>query len=394
MGNYSKVQFISWEIHTGPGKQNNNQDNYAGYSDSSGLDPRLDYRSQYFDIQLRARYVMDAVEKAYNKVVSTGDDSTTLKVFMAPEFLMRGAGGAYIQDMIVGWESTSPTAELQEGWTGLVGELKSIVNDKKFNDWVFVFGTALGASYPSVDKSLFERFKASFKQLISGNVAPEQSNTNIDLSKAEVYNNAFVLFGGDNSAAQLVVRKFYKSGIDFVTGPQYGIIVNDQATHLDQEKQKPDDLTVNEGSCIFSVPFIKLANDRPLTFGLEICLDHAKQRLVDTGKNVDIQLVPSGGMSLEADALALETAAGQVSGKYAFNCDGLNNLQTGDGAHTQIWSNTETKPGIQRDQTSTVENEAIPVTDSVTFGDLKVPAAQLWKNNAGSVRVLTPLNLS
>ena len=64
---------------------------------------------------------------------------------MAPEFLYRGKGGAYIHDLINGWTETPPPTEFNltgfDRFPGLFGYLKRFAAEDKFKDWLFVFGT-------------------------------------------------------------------------------------------------------------------------------------------------------------------------------------------------------------------------------------------------------------
>ena len=85
MPNYSKVQFIAWEIYTGPVYQNRLADHYPGIAPALG-DRRWDVLSQCLDISARVQFTKKALDAAYE---SADQDENTLKVFMAPEFLYR-----------------------------------------------------------------------------------------------------------------------------------------------------------------------------------------------------------------------------------------------------------------------------------------------------------------
>jgi hypothetical protein len=162
MTNYTHVQFISWEIYTGPNRGppppppwriDQDGTSYTGivFGDRNDPDNRLDIWGQLYDIGERLQFTYKATEEAYKLAVKR---STTLKVFMAPEFLYRGMGGAYIHDLINGWIKQSPD-ELNlwgeyDRFPGLFGYLKSHAAQNKFNDWLFVFGTAISASFPAI----------------------------------------------------------------------------------------------------------------------------------------------------------------------------------------------------------------------------------------------------
>ena len=104
MPNYSKVQFIAWEIYTGPVYQNRLADHYPGIAPALG-DRRWDVLSQCLDISARVQFTKKALDAAYE---SADQDENTLKVFMAPEFLYRGAAGAYLFDLLNGWDGGRP----------------------------------------------------------------------------------------------------------------------------------------------------------------------------------------------------------------------------------------------------------------------------------------------
>src|SRR5215469_750997 len=148
MANYTHVQFISWEVYTGPNRGpqpwpiNRDGIGYTGIgrgsaTDTPGLtipdpagDNRLDIEAQIVDIEERIQFTGKAIEEAY-KLAAT--NATTLKVFMAPEFLYRGKGGAYIHDLINGW-TEQPPSEFNllyrrfDGFPGLFGYLKRLAS--------------------------------------------------------------------------------------------------------------------------------------------------------------------------------------------------------------------------------------------------------------------------
>ena len=116
-----------------------------------------------------------------------------------------------------------------------------------------------------------------------------------------------------------------------------------------------------EGCARFSLPELCRKDGSELCFGVEICLDHAltcplnitneacthctrSGRLNMTGPAVDLQIVPSCGMSLKPDALCLTQ---KQPGSYAFNCDGLTILQGMLGCHSQFWTSRESGGQVQ-----------------------------------------------
>lgn len=406
MSNYSKVQFISWEIHTGPFIVTAVPAGQTGfYSGLCNLTPdrRTDALGQCWDIDARLLFLADAITKASAVADST---ATTLKVFLAPEFLFRGAGGAYLHDLINGWTGPAPAefglpAPYNNNWKGLFGGLQAIVSNAKYENWLFVFGTAISASFPTGQAS-------GGKYLL-------------DPSKpGEIYNTALIQRGGvGNTGSNYASRKHYISGIDFLTwyaNANGAAHVNGTVQPADPAAIIPADVMGElEGGAVFSIPNINDAGGAALVFGIEVCLDHAYGggnganqfgRLRSANQNVKIQLVPSGGMDLKEASIRLTPAAGPTPHSYAFNCDGLGNLTAPwAGSHTQIWNGQNgaaVPPACKLVEASNgaalAGTQVAAVTNHVVTPHGAVADAMLWSNGsgvqgAGHVRVCTPLAL-
>lgn len=391
MSNYSKVQFISWEVHTGPfvipGTAKGNPDValYSGLLDPAP-DKRTDALGQCWDIDARLAFTADAISKAE---LSSDRSPGTLKVFMAPEFLYRGAGGAYLHDLIDGWASKAPAefnlpAPYSGPWPGLFGGLRALVRDAKYEDWIFVFGTAVSASFPSAKQG-------------NGKFV-------IDTSKpGEIYNSALIqrgglLHGGDN----YVSRKHYISGIDFLNwNASVKQHVAGTVLPLDPSTVLPADvLGVPEGGAVFRIPGINDSKTKPIDFGIEICLDHiasgssanAYGRLRTAGQFVRIQLVPSGGMRLKPESICLQPAGVPTPRSYAFNCDGLGNIDGSPGSHTQLWNGTNGAIVLPANRlvdanggVALADTRLSAVITQVRQAQVLVSADMLW-NSGGSVK--------
>src|SRR5215469_12918236 len=461
MTNYSHVRFISWEVYTGPNRgprpwsMTSDGISYTGIG-KENVDNRLDIEGQIEDIRQRLQFTYYAVTQAHN-LATAYSGFPVLKVFMAPEFLYRGKGGAYIHDLINGWTKQPPDEFNLRGFDrfpGLFGYLKDFVRDNKFNDWLFVFGTAISASFPA-------RFKTT-----GGSV--------VDSTKmGEIYNTALIQRGGEfaDDAHAYATRKRYISGIDFIKS-QYraknftlGDVV--PADRLDLEPNE----TNREGSATFTINGINDKDGQPIMFGLEVCLDHAIStprnpqpplwanstvyaigkevispddglryacriahtssaspttftqdknnnpgrwvtwgRLRTADKWVKIQLVPSGGMRLQPASIRLLPAAGPTPQSYAFNCDGLTTLGANSewGAHTQIWNGANGMIPVPPENQLINANYGQPVSntrmlkvdDEGTVWPPRVEerrtyyASHLWDLGAGYVRTteLLPLD--
>jgi hypothetical protein len=401
MSNYSKVQFVSWELHTGPfvSPMNNQVGFYSGLCNLTP-DHRTDLLGQCWDIDARLLFVADAMGKA---CALADNSAATLKVFLAPEFLFRGAGGAYLHDLINGWQAGAPTefglrGKYADKWGGLFGGLQALANNAKYENWLFVFGTAVSASFPT-------RKAENGKYLLD----PAQYG--------EIYNSALIQRGGvGHTADNYASRKQYISGIDFIKW--YGIPNSTAHTAnsvlpADPQALIPADVMgVVEGGSVFTIQNINDGTGNAIPFGIEVCLDHACSgnganhfgRLRTANQNVKIQLVPSGGMHLIEASIRLLPAAGPTPHSYAFNCDGLGNLGgPARGCHTQIWNGANGGAVAAANKLVEASNGAAlagtqlaAVVNQVATPNGNVTDAALWNNGngvqgAGHVRVCQPL---
>jgi hypothetical protein len=263
----------------------------------------------------------------------------TLKIFVMPEFFFRGATGAY--DM----------AHVQQVISALSDEVKS--ND--WADWLFVFGTIVGFSeqHPS-DQSWID-------WLLNAVGIGSKATT-------EIYNFALVMRGGKTvDADRHIVMKDSISNIDFINDVDASLpvvppdlllrpairYVTGGAAGPGRENQ----FFNNDGSGIFECAGIR--------FGMEICLDHLKKRLVASPQipgdtQVQVQLVTSCGMNIKQPSLLLDESG------YAFCCDGAG------------WGATASQPMAQDVQTwrgtviplggDAVNVDGVPITLDQLFG--------------------------
>lgn len=402
MSNYSKVQFISWEVHTGPFVVTTAPKTgwYSGLLDP-GPDKRTDALGQCWDIEARLAFTADAIAKA-SAAKNIDPSATTLKVFMAPEFLFRGAGGAYLHDLIGGWERAPAgfglPAPYSGRWGGLFGGLRALAANPKYEDWLFVFGSALSAAFPTA--------------------RARDGKYEIDpLAPGEIYNTALIQRGGaTHGGDNYVSRKHYISGIDFINW-NGAVRQHTRGTvlPLDRRAVVPADVMgVNEGGAVFRIPSVNDGAGKPIDFGIEICLDHAVSggnsanafgRIRTANQFVKIQLVPSGGMQLEPASIRLQPPGAATPKSYAFNCDGLGNMDFSPGSHTQVWNGANGAPVPAANQLVQVNGgaalattEVAAVLAQVATAHGAVTADQLWNNGqgvngAGSVRVLKAYDL-
>lgn len=271
----TKVQFIAYEINTFPRAVKGGKSIYVGKSD-----PPTDARD-------RVDLFQEAVETAYAD--SSWDRSKgTLKIFMAPEFYFRGTRGAY---------------PLENYFVVLEG-LKTVLEDSRYEGWLFVCGSVIARFLGDAEST-----GDSGNDMLIQNIVP-------------------VIKGGSKDEPRVVIKE-HMSGIDFIedggTVRRNDFEMSDvqhplagrpgffgHSTNTGAGKEAQGELKYS-GLGIF--------DEYGLTFGLEVCLDHALKRLRKSppGKNqafVQIQLIPSAGMDIRDDA----TVA--VRGGLVLNCDG------------------------------------------------------------------------
>lgn len=274
----ASIQCIGYQINTGT-------DFTSGPPKYRGM---ADVRS---DIILRTNVLKDAIRVAAE---SPSLDGAAVKIFMAPEFFFRDATGAYPV------ESVSDVPERMRAYT----------SRPQFRNWIFVLGTALG--YLKADAGV------------------------------EVFNIALVQRGGTESADAadcLLVYKEYISHVDFIrqfftalceccNPPQplrcshSGNIAakpwTDQLARQAQIAGGVNPLVPTQGSrdlnsarkstgsenSVSGLGGQGLFSMAGITFGLEVCLDHAMGRLrgaPSRGAQVQVHLIPSAGMTILDD---------------------------------------------------------------------------------------------
>jgi hypothetical protein len=295
---YKNVQFIGYNIDTAP-KDAVWKEGFIISGTALGLaDPKEDIKS-------RVALMQNAIQVAEP---NADTDKSTLKVFMSPEFYFRGKKGAYTMD------------EVQI----VISSLQETIKDAKYSDWLFVFGSIVG--YSEKEESIFRKFY---------NIITSSQ------TEKEAYNIILVQKGGygDNEADRdkgaHVVMKEFLSNMDFLLKPNsgFGFFGKDRsgihhlgggATGAGREQQ-----VVNyDGLGIFESDGI--------TFGLEVCLDHAKKRLAKSPQlpkesMIQVQLIPSCGMNIQNFSVVT------VQNGLVFNVDGYGTPpQTASAALQQI----------------------------------------------------------
>ena len=250
-------------------------------------------------------------------------DSTILKIFMAPEFFFRGRYGAYTPDVAA---DIFPLLRSGDGGT----------NGAVFKDWLFVLGTTISASIDAVTWCFTCNSNAD---IVFKKQTTNPAKTKAECSKGLGHNVGEGIFGAtiDNVALiqkgseTFLVAKEYTSGIDFRDEGGGGFVLL-----KDKGVRREFDVRSTQGSVESRIPS-RFTDERMgggvfnfdgITFGMEICLDHITPKM-GSAENLQIQLIPSAGM----DIRTMRT----VTDGIAFNVDGVrgdSDVKINDMAHT------------------------------------------------------------
>ena len=280
---YNKAQFISYQLNTFTSYINGSNWSYLGNSDSDS------------DINYRVGVMIKCIEEA-KKSSKIDTDSTTLKIFMAPEFYFRGNAGAYPIEKI----------------STILEKLRAHTKSSDYRDWLFVFGTAIGWME-----------------------VPGKPNTK------EIVNAALVQKGGVANAHNdtcKIVMKEYISHIDFARtfngnwsnpSDRVGVVDGNPLTKLAPTSGSRDlnvqpSSAINKtnersasgygGGCLFSIDGVE--------FALEICLDHYKERVKTYADTTQGLQVPQIHLITSAGAEIVEDGVFTVPNGLMFNVDG------------------------------------------------------------------------
>lgn len=322
---YEKIQFVGYSIDTGP-KDVGGNDVYLG----------LDNATQ--DIDARCILMRRAMETALANIETSSPPDETLTVFMAPEFFFRGARGAYDMDHV----------------QYAISQLQLIAAQPQWQNWLIIFGTILGEWDESDDPGATKR-AINFALIQNGGVA-----------------------ASGNSGARIITKEL-KSDIDFISGvANPGGILWGEIEHMDPGPTGPGreaQLINYDGAGIFETCGI--------TWAADICLDHLDGRLLNSpqlpGSNeVQVQLVPSGGASIEDDSIIAET------GGLVFNVDGLN------GSSVTLVCNTP--PPTIIDDLDVVDVPDADIDLPNVSPPKSVPTTDLYQYGAGEIVIYDPVD--
>lgn len=178
---YTKVQYFGFQIYTGgapaflpnevddDGDHNTNTNNGTttpnpecigrhSYGEAeTETDPVLQcylgHNDPIRDVQRRLAIMAAAVERAYNE--SQPSSASTLKIFVAPEFYWRGVEGAYrvgnLTDTVTVVDGNDHPCRHHRSnpICAILRGLQELVQDVRYKDWLFVFGTIVASQSTS-----------------------------------------------------------------------------------------------------------------------------------------------------------------------------------------------------------------------------------------------------
>lgn len=322
-----------------------------GYRVKTAFDKFKGDVDDWEDMKKKCEDMKTAIRAAYQLANAHHADGTMLKVFMAPEFFFRGINGAYDHADISGQVARKAEPGISEvkGKRALMDIMGDEINQDIYKDWLFVLGTAIAATKLTQTVCAqcsgeleWKRDSARKKTRPVCKSNSAHSGTQEKVLGAFVDNIAFI----QKEKQHYIVTKELVSHIDYVTssvvkdkvtvrGEQLDVIRHAQSSTYDTASNKPTKFQDERmGGGIFIMDGV--------TIGLEVCLDHAATTTSDTGgrlsnaSNIQIQLVPSAGMTISA----LRTKSGGI----VFNVDG-------SGPHVQVVG-SGAKPEIRYDQGS------------------------------------------
>lgn len=372
---FTKVQFIGIALCTTPANLNSIAETsddgyYAGLpNDTEDLTARL----CIVKASIRSALLSSKIDMS----------KETLKIFVFPEFFMRGVLGAYYNEVP------------QYAETFLADHFKNVLNElnesdfKIGDDYLFVLGTILCSknyidykkepnisTYKTGDHLLDLYYRIFPRNMTNGNAITETSSVGINsllkiaderyaadsaifscnciendtdiesysdilrktldycdsVASLEIENRCVIISGSaamsnerDNSINSefepIIVQKKYKSKEDFILNYSNSDAVVPFEKYLQTTTKYPDIDTSKGENKKYPADGLAIFEYGGLKVGIDICLDHSRQRLVNhLYKNpddyLDLQIVTSCGMSVRSNAVIAK------EGGIVFNCDG------------------------------------------------------------------------
>lgn len=278
---YTGTQFISFTINTFGGFANKGECEGREVDASTGTCYLGNNKNITEDVEHRLSLLYEVLDNLKGDVRSgepkIDHRSDVLKIFMLPEFYLRGPDGAY------------PMQELLDDGILLntANEIHQYISVPEFSDYLFVFGTVI--AYSKAD---------------TNNAAPYRQWDVPTMEDDEVlyYNFAPVFKGGpDSSRQKYIFTKKSISAIDFLSNTMLPNPTNDNVKAYDRVPDSFKYMLESRDVKLIENSVIEVDGIR---IGVEICLDHKKgvlwENLQNTNEDlVDVLLITSAGMAIE-----------------------------------------------------------------------------------------------
>jgi len=347
---YDFIQFIGFRVRTGI---------HSDYVPSGMIFNNIPYPSfikdmkyvgipdQTKDVDQRLATLQDGIEKAF---AGADPSPTILKIFVTPEFFFQPPSGYY------DYEHTQK----------IIGSLKKMVEDNKFKNWHFIFGSIIG------DGRGLQSFLTTVK------------STKID--------NLVMQLQGGVGAASFQAFKANVSPIDFLSenGKSYfdtntaGQPVIVRIRHPKDTLKYEDVKKISKVAYEYSV----LSQVDGLDYGVEICLDHAvgvmrnSFKMTAYGRPI-VHIITSCGMNIMAQNVCARP------GGYVFLCDGIAPYTILARVDNKSYSQADPAPFSSFESSLKNEIDSLPFPKAqrggITFKsiDFKVNPAVFQDINAG-----------
>ena len=269
---YIATQFISFTINTLGGMAEHGECE-GRKVDPNGVCYLGDGQNITHDVQHRLQIVKKVLKLIKNDSFKESPDidhiDNVLKIVALPEFFWRGPNGAYT------------TLELNSVFVHFADELKEMVRDDFFNDFLFCFGTVIAARVPDDPRDPWQK--------------------KLHASQVEYFNFSPIIKGGSDYCTYVVLKK-YISGADFLSRT---VLPNPSEEDLHNYALFDKDLEAlfqGRNTTIVHDNIIELEG---IQIGIEICLDHRLGVLWNEllthhqAQLVDVLLIMSAGMAIE-----------------------------------------------------------------------------------------------
>ncbi|KAG7340890.1 hypothetical protein IV203_024433 [Nitzschia inconspicua] len=344
----------------------------------------LGHRDALHDVSQRMQIMRDAVETAYQQA---DHSNSTLKIFVAPEFYWRGRhAGAYefvTLDRVFSGKCQGPICAILSG-------LESIVEDARFQDWFFLFGTII-ATQKMPSENEYQHLFYNFAPLYKG-FDPTQIDPGLPVGKRFLLPKRYVSDSDFLREPNLNKNVEFKQGWKELLGSQQNQPQQNDplyVPHLRYDDHLFDEykLALQDDAGYSMIEFDWLQIDG-VTMTLEICFDHLKKtalntylgdmikgrvtRIPSSSDEFGLQYIPipihqaqigvvsSAGMTVNANSMAL------VENGTLFLQDGMTNASSFQYIDHEMWMTCDQAVQFEGG-TEAVQRRAVVTNTDVNF---------------------------